>query len=126
MPRPRPPRLTGLAHLLAAIRAALAGVRKLWGEAAFRQESALALAVVGAFVLSGVPGWAYAVFAALFLMLVAVEALNTAIERIVDRLSPDWSEFARDAKDLAGLAVACVILVITGFVAWVLWRAWFG
>ncbi|NCU20091.1 diacylglycerol kinase, partial [Candidatus Falkowbacteria bacterium] len=38
-----------------------------------------------------------------------VEALNTAIECLVDQLSPDWAEFARDAKDLGSVAVACVI-----------------
>lgn len=122
--RPRPPRLTGLPHLLAATRAALAGLRRLWAEAAFRQELAFGVAVVLAFAFSGVEGWAWAVFAGLFLLLVGVEAINTAIEVIVDRLSPEWSEFARDAKDLAGLAVACLILVNVGFVMMALWRAW--
>ncbi len=125
-PRPRPPRLTGAAHLLAATRAALAGLQRLLAEAAFRQELALALAVAAAFALAGVPGWAWAGAAGLFLLVVAVEALNTAIEEIVDRLSPDWSDFARNAKDLAGLAVACVLIVFSGFAALVLWQALAG
>ena len=44
-------------------------------------------------------------------MLVAVEALNTSIECIVDHLAPQWQEFARDAKDLGSLATMCVLIV---------------
>jgi diacylglycerol kinase (ATP) len=47
--------------------------------------------------------------AGLVLLLIAVEALNTALEVLVDHLSPGWSQFAKDAKDLGSLAVACVI-----------------
>jgi diacylglycerol kinase (ATP) len=46
---------------------------------------------------------------ALGLLLVATEALNTALEVLVDHLSPGWSAWAKDAKDLGSLAVACVI-----------------
>ena len=46
---------------------------------------------------------------ALGLLLIAVEALNTALEELVDHLSPGWSEFAKHAKDLGSLAVACTI-----------------
>jgi diacylglycerol kinase (ATP) len=38
-------------------------------------------------------------------MLMSVEALNTAIEDIVDKLSPEQSGFARGAKDLGSTAV---------------------
>ena len=40
----------------------------------------------------------------------ALEALNTALECIVDHLTQDWAEFARDAKDLGSLAVLCGLL----------------
>ena len=46
---------------------------------------------------------------ALGLLLIAVEALNTALEVLVDHLSPGWSQFAKEAKDLGSLAVACTI-----------------
>lgn len=48
--------------------------------------------------------------AILFLLLIATEALNTSIEVVVDHLSPDWSEFAKNAKDLGSFAVACLLL----------------
>ncbi len=41
----------------------------------------------------------------LFCILMSVEALNTAVERIVDRVSPERTEFGRVAKDLGSTAV---------------------
>ena len=55
----------------------------------------------------------------LFLMLFATEALNTAIEEIVDRISPEWSLAARNAKDLGSLAVGLVSLVVAGYIAFI-------
>ena len=51
----------------------------------------------------------FAAFAILFLCLVAIEALNTAIECVVDHLAPNWEEFARDVKDLGSLATMCLL-----------------
>ena len=45
------------------------------------------------------------VFGLLAMAALAVEALNTAIETIVDEISPHRSEFARRAKDLGSAAV---------------------
>ena len=54
------------------------------------------------------------------LLLIAVEALNTAIEVLVDQLSPGWSAWAKEAKDLGSLAVACVIGLLLTYAAVVL------
>ena len=54
--------------------------------------------------------WAMAMgLLGLGLLLIAVEALNTALEVLVDHLSPGWSAWAKEAKDLGSLAVACTI-----------------
>ena len=45
------------------------------------------------------------------LALLTVEALNTAIEVIVDHLSPEWSEFGKQAKDVGSAAVFLMILI---------------
>jgi diacylglycerol kinase (ATP) len=71
-------------------------------------------AVFGVVALAGLALWGASCLqllgmAALVLLLVAVEALNTAMEVLVDHLSPGWSQFAKDAKDLGSLAVACVV-----------------
>ena len=62
----------------------------------------------------------YLLLVGIFLLLVAVEALNTAIECIVDRLSPEWEEYARDAKDLGSLAVTCILLCGGIFILYVI------
>ena len=64
--------------------------------------------------------------ASLWLLLIAVEALNTAVEAIVDHVSPHWSEAARDAKDLGSLAVMALILANAVFVGSVVVRGLMG
>jgi diacylglycerol kinase (ATP) len=58
--------------------------------------------------------------------LLTVEALNTAIEVIVDHLSPEWSEFGKHAKDIGSAAVMMMIAVNAIWFVMVLsdlWRA---
>ena len=105
----KPPRKSGLAHFLAAAGYSAGGLRRLSRESAFRQEAAFGLAVLGGLALWGASVPALMGAAGLVLLLIAVEALNTALEVLVDHLSPGWSEFAKDAKDLGSLAVACVV-----------------
>ncbi|WP_017931398.1 diacylglycerol kinase [Robiginitomaculum antarcticum] len=47
----------------------------------------------------------------LFLIMIATEALNTAIEVIIDRVSPEISPAGKKAKDLGSFAVTCMIAV---------------
>ncbi len=125
-PKPRPPRITGLAHLLAAAGYSMGGLRRLWAEAAFRQEVAGGVAVLVVFSLCGAGFAAFVLFGVLFSVLIAVEALNTAIEELVDHLSPDWSVFAKHAKDLGSLAVFCLLVANGLFVASVILPAVFA
>jgi diacylglycerol kinase len=55
--------------------------------------------------------------AAIALVLCA-EALNTAIERAVDLLKPEWHSVARDAKDMAaaGVLIASLFSLIAGII----------
>jgi diacylglycerol kinase (ATP) len=125
-PKPRPARIIGIRHLFAATGYSIAGVKRLWRETAFRHE-VLALPVICAlFWLLAAPLWANAVFVILWLLLIAVEALNTAVEVIVDHVSPAWSEAARDAKDLGSLAVMMLIMANAVFVGYVVVRAVWG
>lgn len=108
--RPKPPRVTGVNHFFAAAGYSGAGLRRLWAEAAFRHEGLAAVAALCLLAFVRATAAEFAGFAVLALLLVATEALNTALECIVDHLSPDWSEFARDAKDLGSLAVMCLLI----------------
>jgi diacylglycerol kinase (ATP) len=105
----KPPRKTGIAHFFAAAGYSAAGLRRLAQESAFRQEAVFGVVALAGLALWGASCLQLLVMAALVLLLVAVEALNTAMEVLVDHLSPGWSQFAKDAKDLGSLAVACVV-----------------
>jgi diacylglycerol kinase (ATP) len=105
----KPPRKSGVAHFLAAAGYSLGGLQRLSRESAFRQEVALILGLLACLGLFGASAPEMLGMLGLGLLLVAVEALNTALEVVIDHLSPGWSEFAKDAKDLGSLAVACTI-----------------
>jgi diacylglycerol kinase (ATP) len=115
----KPPRKTGVAHLFAAARYSAGGARRLWREAAFRHE-VLALGIAaGLFLAVGATLPEFLGLAVLALLVMAVEALNTAIEELVDHESPEWSEFARNAKDLGSFAVMCLLVAAALYVGWV-------
>ena len=102
---------TGVRHFMAAARYSWQGLLRLLGEAAFRQE--LGGFVLG-FILLAVLGaglGSILVFVMLMLALFAVEAINTAIEELVDRVSPEYSSVGKHAKDLGSFAVSCLIAV---------------
>ncbi len=105
----KPPRKSGVAHFFAAAGYSLGGLRRLSRESAFRQEVALVAGLVVVLVVFGASVPEVLGLVAFGLALVAVEALNTALEVLVDHLSPGWSQFAKEAKDLGSLAVACTI-----------------
>jgi diacylglycerol kinase (ATP) len=116
----KPPRKSGVAHFFAAAGYSLGGLQRLSRESAFRQEVALIAGLLVVLVVFGASVPEVLGLLALGLALIAVEALNTAIEVLVDHLSPGWSQFAKDAKDLGSLAVACTIGVLVIYSAVVL------
>lgn len=119
-PKPKPDRITGLAHVFAATNYSLAGLRRLWRETAFRHEVLLLAGALVLFTALGATLAEFFILLGIFCLLVAVEALNTALECIVDHLSPEWEEYARDAKDLGSLAVMCIVILGAIFVGHVL------
>lgn len=114
-----PPR-GGLLHVIDATAYSIAGFRRLWAETAARLEVLGAGLTVIAFLLRGAEVWHWLVAVCLFGLVIAGEALNTAIEVLVDHISPEWSVMARDAKDLGSLAVGALLVVAGGFVLSVL------
>ncbi len=62
----------------------------------------------------------------LFCLLISVEAINTAIEVVIDRISPEISRTGKHAKDLGSFAVLCVMIAIFIFIGYVLSQADFG
>ncbi|TAG20103.1 MAG: diacylglycerol kinase [Rhodobacterales bacterium] len=115
----KPPRKTGVAHFFAAASYSQAGARRLWRESAFRQEVLALVVLILVFAVTGASLGEGVGLILLGLMVLAVEALNTALEELVDHLSPGWSEFAKNAKDLGSFAVACALTATGLYAAWV-------
>lgn len=120
--RPKPERITGVAHFFAAASYSVGGLRRLWQETAFRHITLALVVSLAIFAFVAASYIDYCILLILFFCLVAVEALNTAIECIVDHLAPNWEEFARDAKDLGSLATMCLLCANGVFVGTVVFR----
>ncbi|MCV2867687.1 diacylglycerol kinase [Defluviimonas sp. WL0002] len=114
-----PPR-GGLMHVVDAAGYSLHGLRRLWAETAARLEILGAFVVALAFLWRGVEPWHWLIAGVLAGLVLAVEAINTAIEVLTDRVSPEWSQMAKDAKDLGSLAVGLMLVVFAGFFATVM------
>jgi diacylglycerol kinase (ATP) len=110
---------TGLRRILNATRYSLEGVAAAARhETAFRQELLLAAVLVPLGLWLGADGVERALLAGSVLMVLGVELLNSAVEAVVDRASPEHHELAKRAKDYASAAVM-IALAVTGLV-WVL------
>jgi diacylglycerol kinase (ATP) len=110
---------TGLRRILNATRYSLEGVAAAARhETAFRQELLLAAVLVPLGLWLGADGVERVLLAGSVLMVLVVELLNSAVEAVVDRASPEHHELAKRAKDYASAAVM-IALAVTGLV-WVL------
>ncbi len=87
-------------------------------EAALRQDLAVfAIFSVVAMCLNLVL-WQKAILISSLLFIVIMELVNTAVEVVIDRISPDYHELSKKAKDIGSL------LVLLAFVnAVILWGA---
>jgi diacylglycerol kinase (ATP) len=84
-------------------------------EAAIREEAiAFVLGVPIGFVVAPSPAWFVAMIAAL-LVLLAVEFLNTAIEKLSDHVTPEQHRDIGRIKDFGSSAVFCA-LALAGLV----------
>ena len=119
--RVKPDRLTGIKHLFATLTYSAKGLKRVWRETAFRQEIVAAGIILGLFYVVGASPTEFVFAVILMLILFAIEVLNTAIEELVDHISPNWAEFAYNAKNLGSLAVLCLLLANGAFAVQVLY-----
>jgi len=108
---------TGIARIWAAFFYSLNGLRlAISNEAAFRQEACIAVVLL--VVLLFLPLsllWKGLLFFATTSVMV-VELLNSAIETVVDIVSPEYHELAKRAKDLGSAAV--LVSIVLAIVLW--------
>ncbi len=89
-------------------------------EAAFRQELALAAAIVPLGLWLGRSGIERALLVAPMLLILIVELLNSAIEAAVDRIGLDHHKLSGLAKDIGSAAVFLSVLLLVTLWALVL------
>lgn len=96
----------GLSRIFAAFFYSLAGIRSGFShEEAFRQEVLLFLLLLpGLYLIPVSPEFKALLFAANCLVLIT-ELLNSAIESVVDLVSPEYNIYAKRAKDMGSAAV---------------------
>ncbi len=89
-------------------------------ERNFRVHIVAMLSVVYFASVFGIEKWQWATIIFVVALVMAAELINTAFEKIVDRLSPQKSDFARIVKDCGAasvlvLAVGAVALAVVLF-----------
>jgi len=112
----------GLRRLWNALGYSRDGLIAAWrNEAAFREEILLAtIAIPLAFYL-GKTGVERALMLASILLILIVEILNSAVEAVVDKASPEKSELAKRAKDMGSAAVLLSLLNAAAIWTCLLW-----
>jgi diacylglycerol kinase (ATP) len=101
-----PSKPSGMRRVLRAFGSSYKGYRAtLRGEAAFRQELALALLVIPLGLWQGKSGVERALLIGPMILVLVVELLNSAIEATVDRIGLEHHELSGRAKDMGSAAV---------------------
>ena len=113
----RLPTFGGIRHMFLTLRFSLEGIfmcaRK---EIAFKQELAIGVVIAVAVIILPISFLLRIYLVSLWVILICMELVNTAIETVVDLVSPEWNILAKQAKDLGGAAVLCMVLL--NIVSW--------
>ena len=109
-----------------ALRNTIAGFREgLSTEAAIKQEAALLIVALPVAYFIATDVWAWVALVGSLILLLGVELLNTAIERLCDHVHPERHEAIKVTKDLASAGVFCAIaLAALIWIAALITRFW--
>lgn len=109
--KPQTPK--GIRHLFFATANSLRGIRDAFRTAAaFRQECALLVVHYAALCLVPMCPEIRLALAVMGPILLAAELVNSAVEAVVDMVSPEWNLRARYAKDFCSAAVFMILALI--------------
>lgn len=113
---------TGLVRLWNALGYSRDGLAAAWkNEAAFREEVLLAVVAVPLALYFGRTGGDRALLIGSVGLVLIVEILNSAVEAVVDKASPEKHELAKRAKDMGSAAVLLSLINAAAVWACVLW-----
>lgn len=106
-------------HATLALKYSFQGFRSCFkNEVAFKQEVLLGAINLIAVLCLPLPLSVRLCMIMLWVLMICVELLNSAIEAVVNLASPDYHELAKCAKDYGSAAVFCIlILFIAGWIA---------
>ena len=112
----------GLTRLINALGYSRDGLRAAWqNEAAFREEILLAAITIPLALFLAKNGVDRALMIGSIILILIVEILNSAVEAVVDKASPEKSELAKRAKDMGSAAVLLSLLNAVAIWACILW-----
>lgn len=112
----------GLTRLINALGYSRDGIRAAWqNEAAFREEILLAAITIPLAIYLGKTGVDRALMIGSIILILIVEILNSAVEAVVDKASPEKNELAKRAKDMGSAAVLFSLINAAAIWACVLW-----
>jgi diacylglycerol kinase (ATP) len=120
-------RPTGLNRLVLATQNSFKGIAHCYrNEAAFRQETWAACALIPLGLWLGQTGVERLLLVGAVLLLMLVEILNSAIEAVVDRISTERHPLSGYAKDLGSAAVFFALVLLSSTWILILWPHLFG
>ena len=85
-------------------------------EAALRQDLLVFVIFSLIALLLNLAFWQKALLISSLLFIVIMELVNTAVETVIDRISPDYNELSKKAKDIGSLLV--LLAFINAFLLW--------
>jgi len=102
----KPKKNSGIIRILYAFIYTFNGLSyALRNEAAFRQEAIIFVIALIAILFMPVSGIIKLLLLITSIIVLIVELLNSAIEAVVDKASPEYNELAKQAKDMGSAAV---------------------
>jgi diacylglycerol kinase (ATP) len=108
-----------------AFRWSMKGLRAAWRhEASFRLEAMLAVVLVPLGLWLGEGGVEKLLLVLGPLLVLSAELLNSAIEAVVDKVSPEFNELAGRAKDMGSAAVFVLLVLVALSWALILGPRW--
>jgi diacylglycerol kinase (ATP) len=118
---------SGLKRIYTALGYSMAGFKSAWrGEHSFRQELVLVVIATVAALLLPVSALEKLLLIAVFVMVLIVELINSAIEAVVDRVSLERNPLSKNAKDFGSAAVLLALLLAGATWLVILWPLFAG
>lgn len=118
---------SGLRRIVSAFGYSIEGFKSAWrGEHAFRQEVMLVVAAVIIAFLVPVMPWERLLLIGVFVLVLIVELINSAIEAVVDRVSLERNPLSKNAKDFGSAAVLLTLSLAAATWLVILWPLFFA